>query len=568
MPILQTPSRTFWRGPIVMLLLASLVACGRNDAGQQSGGTTDGGTLVVAAPAEAETLLPPLINSLAAKQIVDLLFDHLAESAADLNTVGSDGYTPRAADSWEWSPDSTAITFHLSPTGRFHDGHPVRSADVAFSYDLTADPVVASFSRANFPPIDSVTTPDSLSIRFRFKNTSPERFYQLVSNLWVLPKHLLDTLDRQQIRTAAFGRNAVGSGPFRFVRWDARSVIEVVANTDYHGGRPHLDRVVFAFSGDLPTAANRVAAGEADLVEQVRAETQGALAANPSVRFAPYGNFTNGYLLYNLWDRTSHTKPHPTLGNRGVRLALSMAIDRYGAVKSVYDSLALPSYGPFVRALWTADTTISSFPYDTAAASRMLDSLGWKDSDGDGIRDKGGRRLHVDLAFPAPSTTRRRLAIIFQEQWKRAGVEVKLQELDPSVMVANLAAGKFDVAVHAFGLDVSPSSIGQSWGGRNLDPASNPSRYTNPHLDSLMAEAVLLTDRTKAKAMYREIYQGIVNDLPAAFLFEPRQISAIHKRFRTPPLRPDGWWVNIPEWSVPAAERMDRDRIGLPAAKP
>lgn len=556
------------RGPTVALIALLAAGCGGGDQRATGGAAADGGTVVVAAPVEAETLFPPLIFSLAAKPIVDLLFDHLAQSAPDLNTVGSDGFLPRAADSWEWSTDSSAITFHLNPQGRFHDGTPVRSADVAFSYDFTVDPTVAAMMSVNFPKVDSVTTPDSLSVRFRFGTKSPERFFQLVTNLWVLPKHLLDTLDRKQARTASFNRAPVGSGPFRFVRWEPRSVIEIVANTAYHRGRPHLDRVVFAFSGTLPTASNRVAAGEADLVEAVRADAQAALTANPQIRFAPYGNFTNGFVLYNLWDQTNGSKPHPILGNRQMRLALSMALDRRGAVRSAYDTLGLFSYGPFVRALWTADTTITSFPYDTAAAARMLDSLGWKDTNGDGIRDRGGQKLHLNLSFPAPSATRRRLATIFQEQWRRAGVEVKLEELDPAVQIGNLEKGKFDASVHANGLDATPSTVVQQWGGRSNDRRSNPARYSNPHLDSLMAEVALIADRAKAKAMYREIYQGIVNDIPAAFLFEPRQIAAIHKRIKTPPLRPDSWWGNLPEWSIPVAERIDRDKVGLPSAKP
>jgi len=560
--------RLVGRGPVAALIAVLLTGCGSGDQRASGGAASDGGTVVVAAPVEAETLFPPLVFSLSAKPIVDLIFDHLAQSAPDLNTIGSDGYLPRAADSWDWSTDSSAITFHLNPQGRFHDGTPVRSADVAFSYDFTVDPTVATVMRANFPKIDSVTTPDSLSIRFRFGTKSPERFFQLVSNLWVLPKHLLDTLDRKQVRTAPFNRAPIGSGPFRFVRWDARSVIEIVANTAYHRGRPHLDRLVFAFSSNLPTASSRVAAGEADLVEAVRADAQAALSANPQVRFEPYGNFTNGFILYNLWDQKNGSKPHPILGNHQMRLALSMALDRRGAVKSVYDTLALLSYGPFVRALWTADTTITSFPYDTAAAYRMLDSLGWKDTNGDGIRDRGGQKLHLNLSFPAPSSTRRRLAIIFQDQWKRAGVDVTLEEQDPAVQMGSLEKGTFDVAMHANGLDATPSTVSQQWGGRANDRRSNPARYSNPHLDSLMADVILISDRAKAKAMYREIYQGIVNDLPAAFLFEPRQIAAIHKRIKTPPLRPDSWWGNIPEWSIPASERIDRDKVGLPPAKP
>ena len=134
--------------------------------------------------------------------------------------------------------------------------------------------------------------------------------------------------------------------------------------------------------------------------------------------------------------------------------------------------------------------------------------------------------------------------------------------------MATLEAGNFDVAVHAWNLDVTPSSISQAWGGRDLNKLSNPARYSNPHLDSLMADVVQIADRAKAKAMYREIYQGIVNDIPAAFLFEPRQIAAIQKRIKTPALRSDGWWANIPEWSIPVTERIDRDKVGLPAKNP
>ncbi|MBV6522346.1 MAG: Oligopeptide-binding protein AppA [Gemmatimonadaceae bacterium] len=553
-------------GLTVAVIAGTVSGCGGRES-PGLGATVDGGTIVIAAPAEAETLLPPTIISLAAKQVVDQIFDHLAQAPADLNTVGSDGYLPQAADSWEWSPDSSAITFRLNPNAAFHDGVPVRAADVAFSYELTSDPVVASVVRSNFPAIDSITTPDSLSVRVRFANRSPERFFQLVSNLWILPRHLLVSVDRKQIRTAAFARTPVGSGPFRFVRWDARSIIELAANTAYHRGRPHLDRVIFAYSSDVPTASNRVAAGEADLVEIIRAETVGPLQGNPSIRFAAYGNYTNGYLLYNLRDPTSRSRPHPILGDHAMRLALSMALDRYGAVRSVYDTLAYPAYGPFVRALWTSDTTITSFPYDTAAAARMLDSSGWKDTNGDGIRDRGGRTLHLRLAFPAPSTTRRRLAIIFQDQWKRAGVDVSIEELDPVVFAANLEAGKFDVAVQASGYDPSPSTISQNWSARDQNFRSNPAQYDNPHLDSLMEQVRLISDRARAKAIYREIYQGIVNDIPAAFLFEPRQIAAMHERIKTPPLRPDYWWANMAEWNIPASERIDRDKAGLPPGK-
>ena len=116
----------FRRASAALAIAAVLTGC---EGPTQKPQGADGGTLVIAAPVEAETLLPPLVMSTAAKQVVDQMFEHLADAPPDLNTVGSDGYIPRAADTWVWSSDSTAVTFRLSPKGRFHDGHPVRSAE-------------------------------------------------------------------------------------------------------------------------------------------------------------------------------------------------------------------------------------------------------------------------------------------------------------------------------------------------------------------------------------------------------------------------------------------------------
>ncbi|MFN8582621.1 MAG: peptide ABC transporter substrate-binding protein [Gemmatimonadaceae bacterium] len=541
-----------------------LVSC---QGGETRGGSTgaDGGTVIVAAPAEAETLLPPLVTSIAAKQIVDQLFDFLADIGPNLNTVGDAGFTPRLADSWKWSADSSAVTFHINPKARWHDGKPVTGADVAFSYDLTADPVLESFVRTNLPAIDSVRVPDSSSVTFYYKKKAPERFFQLVYNLWILPKHLLESLDRKQLASSAFARNPVGSGPFKFVRWEPRGAIELVANTDYPLGRPHLDRVVFAYSSDLGTAANRVAAGEADMVELVRPETQDVLVKSGKVRIMRYGGWDGFYFAFNLRNPKNRAAPHPILSQLGVRQAIALSLDRPAAVKNVFDTLATMIEGPFVHSHFTADSSLHQLPHDSVRAMAILDSLGWKDTNGDGIRDKGGQPLRLEVIAPSTSLARRRLAVILQEQCKKVGIDVAIRELEPAAVQKATDGGAFDIVVNGWHFDPSPASVSQAWGSFDLNTNSNIGRYKNPHADSLMQRVVEEPNPAKVRQMYSEIYHTIVSDVPAVFLYELTGNAGINTRIQVPSLRSDAWWATLSQWSIPPAQRIDRDKVGLPA---
>jgi peptide/nickel transport system substrate-binding protein len=557
------PNRTSLRRlrPAAALALAAFVACSPSERSNANGGVANGGTLVIAAPADPFTLLPPAVFDVPSKQVVDLVFDRLADIGADMNTIGDAGFTPRLARSWRWSADSGAVVFSLDSAARWHDGVPVHAQDVKFSFEFVQDPKVQAVLQPNLPLVDSITTPDSLTVAFHFARKSTERFYQLVYNFWIIPKHLLDTLDRAQIRSAAFGRHPVGSGPYRFVRWEPKSVVELAANESYHRGRPHIDRVIWSFAGDPISASNKVVVGEADLSEVVRPETQQAISAQPSLRTVHYSSFDHGYLLFNLRSAGNRKLPHPIFGDLGTRRALAMAINRAPIIRNAYDTLVAPSFGPFAHALWSADTSIHEPPYDSLAAGRMLDSLGWVDRNGDGVRERNGVPLKFAVTFPSVSNARRKMAVVLQDQFKRIGADVALKDGDPSVLGPQLMRGEFDSFIHLLGGDPSPSSVVQAWGSGNS--SSNFGGYSDPVVDSLAAAVMLEGNVTRAKAMYHRIYETIVSDVPALFMWESKNYAAVHKRIKFDSLRTDGWWMGIPSWYIPMNERIARDNVTL-----
>ena len=553
------------RSPVLLAIAVALVGCA--DSRSDSARSETGGTLVVATSSDADVLLPTLITNLQSKTVADLIFDRLAEIGQDMNIVGDRGFEPRLANRWTWAADSLSIAFHLDPRARWHDGVPVRSSDVRFTFDVSTDPAVGSALVAVLrPQIDSVSTPDSLTAVFWFSKRYPQQFYDATYHMLIVPAHALRAEPREKLASAAFSRAPIGTGRFRFARWDAGSAIEVVADTANYRGRAKLDRVVWAISADPGTTFTRALAGEADYAGPVlNPALLGEVAKNDKVRIHSVAGADYGFVVFNLTARKSSAQPHPLFRERELRRALSMAVNRQSIVASIFDSLARVSLGPMTRWQYHADTTVAQIAYDTTAARTLLDSLGWRDSDGDGIRDRGGRPLRFSLGVPSSSMVRQRAAVLIQADLNRIGVKVDVDAREPNTLFAAVRAGDFDAFLNAVHADPSPFSVRQSWSplGARTVGGINFGMYSNPTFDAHIDSAFAAWDPAVVKRMSRRAYEVLLADAPAIWLYEPTSAAMVHRRVRVTGMRPDAWWAKIDEWSIPASERIDRDGIGL-----
>ncbi|MBC7895624.1 MAG: peptide ABC transporter substrate-binding protein [Cytophagaceae bacterium] len=540
----------------VLTLAVAVVACGEPAPGTAS---ARGGTIVFAVAGEPEHMAPPTIISIQAKMVVDQVFEGLAALAPGGTTLGDAGLEPRVAESWTWSADSSTIDFKIDPQSRFHDGHPVTAADAIFSYALFQDPKVGSGFASNFPALDSLSMVDSMTVRAHFKDRSPERIFRLATNLTVMPKHLLEGVDRTKLSESPFAQAPIGSGPYRFVKWDRGAGMEFRADTTRSRRRALSDRILLRFVSDLNSGARTVTAGEADFVESLRPEGLALVKADGPMRVVEYPSVDHGYLLFNMRSATDRKAPHALFADVAVRRAIGMAIDRRAVVRIALDSLAVVSHGPFVRSSWAADTTIAQLPHDLDRARALLDSAGWRDGNGDGIREKNGKPMRFQLSVPSVSATRKQMAVALQEQLKQLGVDAVIDASEPANLFPRLIQGKFDAFIHVWHEDASPSGITQAWGGRDVEQSGNWGYYMNPKVDSLLESATLATDRATARALYRQAYETIVQDAPAIFLWEPRTFALSHKRIKFDALDGVAWWTGIPQWTIPAAERLPRD---------
>jgi len=546
--------------------LAGLMLAGCRDVQQQpavAGPNDVGGTMVIAQPGEPGTLLPPLMGMSIEKQILDLLYDRLAEIGDDLNTVGDKGFRKQLAERWEWAPDSLSIAFHLDPRARWHDGVPVRASDVRYSFALMRDPALGSPSLPLISNIDSVAVRDSLTAVAYFKRRTPEQFYDFVYQVQILPEHILSNTPPAQMKTAEIARRGVGSGRFRLAKWESGKQLELVADTANYRGRPKLDRIVYTKTPDYTTAITRFFAGDADFFEQLRPEHIAQVAKDTARRALPFPTLSYAYLALNNVDATQPGQPHPIFGDRAVRRALSMAIDRRAMLRNVFGQYGVPLYGPFPHALSVADTTLPQLPYDTARARAQLDSAGWV-LGADGVRAKNGRRLEFAITTPVSSAARKQYSVLLQEAFKRIGAAARIDEVDNAGFMARNADRSFDASLELYNTDPSPSGFKQSWTTSAIGKdGSNFPSYSNATVDALLDSATLTFDPARTRAYTRRAFETIIEDAPGIWLYEPPMVAGVHKRIHTNNMRADGYWSGMADWWIPAAERTARDRIGL-----
>ena len=547
------------------MLAMVLSACHQDDRDARQ--SDNGGTLVIASGSDATILFPPLTVNVTSAQVEAQIFEHLAEPGERLNMIGDAEWEGRLARSWSWGADSLSIAFRIDSMARWQDGPPVRASDVAFTYDVYTDSTVASTVAPLLADVDSVTVRDSLTAVFWFSHRSHEQFATAAFQMRILPEHLLSKADRKELESSDFARHPVGSGPFRFVRWVPRQMIELEANTAYHLGRPRLDRVIWSIAPDYNAAFMRLLSGDADMLEYMRPGDFEPIAKHPDIKTIRYPSLIYGFLLFNERDPDNRKRPHPIFGDRSVRRALTMAIDRPQLVRGVYDSLAVPALGPFTEALSTYDSSITQIPYDPDSAAALLAAAGWRDTDSDGWREKNGRQLRFTMMVPSSSTPRMRAAVIMQEMFKKVGVRAEIEQMDFPTHGSRQEARRFDASMNTMSSDGVPSTIRQLWSTAASREGSNYGSYESPRFDALVDSAAAQMDPEKAGAYYRQAYQLLADDAPAIWLFEPLSYAAMQQRIHPVGMRANGWWLNLDEWYIPQGERIARDRVGLSREK-
>ena len=463
-----------------------------------------------------------------------------------------DNYTlklkPLLAESYEISPDQLTYTFHLRHDVKWHDGVPLTADDVKYTYDKVQDPKVdCPFLRLYFNNIKSCEILDPYTVRF----IATERYFKTleeIGELPIVPKHVLEK-GEPDFNKHPFARAPIGTGPYKFVRWDTGSQIVLERNDSYWGAQDHYPkRLVYEIIQDTYVGAQLMKKGEIDVVDGMAPiQWERELAGTPSASHLnkivyPYPAYT--YLGFNIRD--------PKFSDIRVRHAIDLLIPRDEILSQIYlNQYANKTAGYDPPSSINYNHDVLPTPYDPALALQLLHEAGWKDDHGDGILYKNGKPLSFTLVYPAGNSTGQKIVELIQESLRHSGIDLKLSRLEWAQLLEKINGWEFDMSMGGWALDINGDPY-QLWHGSQADikKSSNFIGYKDPVADKLIEEGRLEYDDTKRAVIYRQLQKVIHDDYPVCFLFNPHVILLVSNRFQNvnvfaprPCFDITSWWV-------------------------
>ncbi len=438
------------------------------------------------------------------------------------------------------SADLTSITWKLKPGLLWSDGTPVTAADAKFTYEYCTHPEGGCAQAARYEGIASIETPDDLTVKITFTGPKPNPYQAFVGGTSPLLQaaQFANCLGAAASTCTDQNFMPIGTGPFKVTEFKTNDVISFEANPNYRDpAKPAFATMTLKGGGDAQAAARAVMeTGEFDYAwnTQINPEQQTAMAAGGK------GVFVNGFgtlverIEMNMTDpdaglaegeRSTVKHPHPILSDINVRKALSMAIDRQTLVEVGYGTAGRPTCNLVPAPEMFASDNTGCIPQDLDGAKALLEGAGWTDSDGDGIRDKDGKKLHV-LYQSSTNPVRQDFQALIKGWWNEIGVEVELKNIDASVFFGGDAGSpdtfqKFyaDVEMYANnfdGTDPEPylaqylcnkiPGPDNQWQGENIN------RFCDPAYDALVAELATTADMAKRGELAKKMNDMLTKD--------------------------------------------------------
>ena len=502
-----------------MRLAASALAFVLISAGCSSNrGVEEAGTvnfLIESMPAN----LDPRIGTDAYSQHLDgLIFDSLLARDAQMNIVGD------LAERWE-ARDPVTYIFHLRHGVRFHDGRPLTSADVKFTFDSILDGTVKTPKRGTFRMLRSIEAPDDSTIVFHLREP-------FASFLWNLTKPGIGIVPRGSGTEIA--QHPIGTGAFRFIDAITDQEIVLERNTGYFEdvGKTaaelgNVDRVRFRIVPDAIVRALELRKGSADVtINSLSPDMVVTLSKERGIIADEQPGTSIAYIGFNLED--------PILAHREVRRALAYATDRATLIKYLQRGQARAASSLLPPNHWAYDPDVQQYDFDPGRAERLLDEAGFR---------RGANGLRFRLEFKTSTEEYARLlSEAIADEWKRVGVAIELRPLEIATYYADLQRGSFQVSTYRWvGGNSDPDIFELVFSSKKIPPdGANRGRYRNPKLDTLLDQARMEMDREKRKELLWEIQKIVAEDEPYINLWYPDNVCVHRERLTDIVIPPAG----------------------------
>jgi peptide/nickel transport system substrate-binding protein len=406
---------------------------------------------------------------------------------------------PGLAKSWDVSSDDKVYTFYLKEGVKFHDGTDLNAEAVKFNFDRILDPEMQSQTKSRLGPVESVEAVDEYTVKVQLS----QPYGPFLASLADIPAAIASPTAIEKWG-ADYISNQVGSGPFMWGEYVPKDHIKLVVNPDYNWapevfgrqGPALLDSITFRF---IPEPGTRLAVlqtgevhGTAEILESYVLE----LEADPAFEIV-YTYPPGMSMQYEI-----NTTLAPT-DDILVRQAILYAVDQEAIVDIVYSGVPGPAEGPLVATLYGhSDTVKNMYPYSPQKAEELLEQAGWTDSDGDGIRDKDGKPLVIQVANmnwgQLPEVGQ-----VVQAQLREVGIDLQLEQLSYPAALQKGREGTVNMTSTGLGRQ-NGTILMDFFHSKNAESGYNWSKIRNAELDSILEEAYATDDWGEQTRLYQQ----------------------------------------------------------------
>jgi peptide/nickel transport system substrate-binding protein len=524
------PRLRLWTAALLVLAAATAASAGcdrdrvAGESAEPAGGEPRRGGQVVIGFSSDIAGVNQLIHATnrPTESVLRHVYLQLVRENADFES-GPPTFRPDLAESWEWSDDHKTVTFHLRDDAVWSDGRPVTAADVRFSWQAQTHPDIAWDTAYYKESITDVEVVDPHTVRFHFDRVYPSQLLELMEG-YILPEHVFGEIPFSEWRTHGqwFLEHAVYAGPFVLESWTPQQEIVLARNERYYDPeRPRLDRAIFRVIPDPSSRITQLLSGGVDFTDSLSPEDAARVERDPRLRVI---EFWGPSFMYVGWNARREPFDDP-----GVRLALTLGIDRQTLVDNVWGEFGRVSHSPVLQNLWIHDDALEPHPYDPERAQRLLAERGWADRDGDGVLDKDGRRLSFELMTNADNRQRVDATVLIQSHLARIGVEVVPLTVEFQTLVTRTSHGDFDAVLGAWTLPTG-LDFKYAFHSDEIDDGSNFIGYSNPELDRLLDEIRAQAELADAEPLLLELQRVLHRELPYTFLWESKRAVGINRR--------------------------------------
>ncbi len=448
-----------------------------------------------------------------------------------------------AVKSWHTSADRLYDKVILRDDLTWSDGQPVTAHDVVFSFQTIMNPnVPVPAMRSGTNQIRWIEAYDDHTLVFFHRESLATNVWNL--NFSVIPKHVYEntveddpTLSNSEAHLA-LERSPITAGPYTLTKHIPNQEIVLTRRESWylHQGKqvrpkPYLQTVRIRIVEDQAAALTELKSSDLDEMilnsEQWNRQTNGDdfYRRNTKVTATEWTTFS---IFWNL--------KSPFFQDRKVRTVMAYALNHEKMLAETLQGLYQPAIGPFHRTSWMAPQELPT-PYrqDLEKAAKLLDEAGWKDSDGDRIRDKqiAGRTIPFEFELICPPIEER-LAVcrLLKQNLTELGIVCHVQPIEMPQLLSKLMNHRFHAGYGGWGSGTDPDTSENLYSAAAIENGRNYGNYSNPQIDRLFKAGKHEFNREKRAEIYRKIHQILWEDQPYLWLYDRNAFHAFSKELR------------------------------------